>query len=259
MNAESAWSIILDLARGGVQLSTWSKTRGFGPIFTAEGRNDRIWMTSSGITRDRWIDVTQFRAIYDCWDAYKAGERWASAQQQPQWNKAYTRGLLHSWELGRLGFLSAAAADDLQPDPTSGLDARVAVERTIKARRGRAAFRDALIEAYDGRCAMTGCAIRDVLEAAHIHPYRGEHTNHVNNGLLLRADVHTLFDLHLISIVPATMTVVIARSLRTSEYAFLDGVMLRPRRNGTHPISLTALEDHLRTHRTRQLVETHDP
>ena len=55
-------------------------------------------------------------------------------------------------------------------------------------------FRDALIGAYAGRCAITGCSVLDILEAAHITPYLGPDTNHVTNGLLLRADLHTLFD-----------------------------------------------------------------
>jgi hypothetical protein len=41
-----------------------------------------------------------------------------------------------------------------------------------------------------------------VLEAAHIDPYRGEGNNHPGNGLLLRADIHTLFDLNLLGIEP---------------------------------------------------------
>ena len=42
---------------------------------------------------------------------------------------------------------------------------------------------------------MTGCDFAEALEAAHISPYRGEHTNDPQNGLLLRSDLHTLFDL----------------------------------------------------------------
>jgi putative restriction endonuclease len=67
--------------------------------------------------------------------------------------------------------------------------------RCIAARRGQAAFRAALIDAYGGRCSITGCDAVEALEAAHISPYKGDHTNDVTNGLLLRADLHTLFDL----------------------------------------------------------------
>ncbi|EAN8121017.1 HNH endonuclease, partial [Salmonella enterica] len=56
-----------------------------------------------------------------------------------------------------------------------------------------------------------------VLEAAHIHPYLGEKTNVVSNGLLLRADVHTLFDLGLLWVNPADLRIGIAEALRHSE------------------------------------------
>ncbi|WP_200883691.1 HNH endonuclease [Archangium violaceum] len=52
--------------------------------------------------------------------------------------------------------------------------------------------------AYGGRCALTDCEEPRVLEAAHIFPYHGPQTNHVTNGLLLRADLHVLFDLGLL-------------------------------------------------------------
>ena len=64
---------------------------------------------------------------------------------------------------------------------------------------------------------MTGCEILDVLEAAHIRPYRGLNDHNVQNGLLLRADVHTLFDLDLIGIHPDKLTVEL-NPLIKSEY-----------------------------------------
>ncbi|MEG8052564.1 HNH endonuclease signature motif containing protein [Sphingomonas aerolata] len=86
------------------------------------------------------------------------------------------------------------------PDPTSIEDGRKKIERMVTLRQGQPAFRKALMDAYERRCAVTGCTIDDVLEAAHISPYLGEHTNHVTNGLLLRADIHTLFDRGLIKV-----------------------------------------------------------
>lgn len=88
----------------------------------------------------------------------------------------------------------------LSNDPTDGQDARKRIEQTLACRQGQAAFRDALMDAYEQCCAVTGCKIDEILEAAHIIPYRGEHTNDVTNGLLLRADIHNLFDLGLIKI-----------------------------------------------------------
>lgn len=99
-------------------------------------------------------------------------------------------------------------------DPTDQKDAR---ERTIAAivrRQGQSAFRSCLLELYQERCAISGCDVSCVLEAAHIVPYKGAHTNHPTNGLLLRADLHTLFDLGLLAVVAASMTIVVAHQLQ---------------------------------------------
>lgn len=94
-------------------------------------------------------------------------------------------------------------------------------------RDGQPAFRQELLKAYESRCVISGCAIEALLEAAHIMPYRGAHTNIVTNGLLLRADLHKLFDLHLLCVDPDTRTVRLSEGLVSSEYAAFDGVQLR--------------------------------
>ena len=56
----------------------------------------------------------------------------------------------------------------------------------------QAAFRRAVLAAYDGRCAITGCDAEDALEAAHVADWRVE--NDAGAGILLRADLHRLFE-----------------------------------------------------------------
>lgn len=112
-------------------------------------------------------------------------------------------------------------------DPESLEDARRRVLAAIVRRHGQAAFRAALIEAYGGRCAVTGCDVVDVLEAAHIVPYQGNATNLVSNGLLLRADVHTLFDLGKIAVDPDNFSVLVCPELRAGEYGELQGRQIR--------------------------------
>lgn len=119
--------------------------------------------------------------------------------------------------------LSNHDADDPAFDPDSVTDERERALRAIRVRRGQAGFRAALMAAYGGRCAITGCAVADVLEAAHIYPYSGKLTNHVSNGLLLRADLHTLYDCGLIAIEPNTRQVVVAKALQGSSYAKMAG------------------------------------
>lgn len=85
-------------------------------------------------------------------------------------------------------------------NPRNKADGRRRIERLVTIRQGQPMFRAKLMEAYDRRCAVTGSRIEETLEAAHISPYLGAESNHVCNGLLLRADIHTLYDLGLIRI-----------------------------------------------------------
>ncbi|KLC43507.1 HNH endonuclease [Xanthomonas perforans] len=118
--------------------------------------------------------------------------------------------------------------------------------RAVAQRRGQSFFRNQLLDAYGGRCAITGCSAKEVLEAAHILPYRGDHTDRVDNGLLLRADLHTLFDCLLLWITPENK-VALAPSLLATDYLTLRGQTVRQpesRKNRPNP-------DHLSEHARR--------
>jgi hypothetical protein len=114
-------------------------------------------------------------------------------------------------------------------EPNGKEDARERVLRNVVRRQGQQKFRANLIAAYEGRCAITDCSILVILEAAHVTPYLGPQTNAVTNGLLLRADIHTLWDLTLIAIDPSSMNVSVSPRLRDPSYQALDGVaVLQP-------------------------------
>ena len=72
----------------------------------------------------------------------------------------------------------------------------------IRPRLGQGAFRVAVTDAYDRACAVTGEHSLPALEAAHIRPFAQEGPHVVNNGLLLRADLHRLFEQGYIGIDP---------------------------------------------------------
>jgi predicted restriction endonuclease len=119
---------------------------------------------------------------------------------------------------------SASKADDEGYfEPGNLEDQRERKLREIVQRRGQPEFRNKLVAAYDGRCAVTGCDAVSALEAAHITPYLGPESNHVTNGLLLRADIHTLLDLNFIGIDPESLQVALADQLRESCYEEIDG------------------------------------
>ena len=111
-------------------------------------------------------------------------------------------------------------------DPNNETDARERVAASIVRRRGQPAFRQKLLTIYNGRCAITGTDAEAALEAAHILPYKGLQTNDHRNGLLLRSDIHTLFDLYLIAIDANSMSVLVAPELHGTTYESLQGVKL---------------------------------
>ena len=131
-------------------------------------------------------------------------------------------------------------------DPTNQADARDRTLASIARRRGQHAFRSALLAAYGRSCAISGCNFEGALEAAHIQAYRGEQTNYVQNGLLLRADLHTLFDLKRIAVDSKTMTVRISPVLQGTTYGDLDGQKISLPRDARLRPNKQALDNHRR-------------
>lgn len=72
----------------------------------------------------------------------------------------------------------------------------------VEPRLGQGTFRVMVTDAYSRRCAMTGERTLPVLDAAHIRPYSTSGENRVQNGLLLRSDLHRLFDRGYLTITP---------------------------------------------------------
>ena len=128
-------------------------------------------------------------------------------------------------------------------DPKGITDERKRTIAEVVNRRGQAAFRRRLLDLFGGRCAATGCDAADALEAAHIAPYLGAASNDPSNGLLLRSDIHTLFDLGILCIDANNMQVGLAPRLQSSTYGELHGKTLRLKR--AEP-SKQALMDHRR-------------
>lgn len=128
-------------------------------------------------------------------------------------------------------------------NPSSLEDARKRTFRAIVERQGQKDFRSRLIRTYK-ICLITGCNFIPALEAAHIIPYKGLDTNHLANGLLLRADIHTLFDLGLIAIDSTSMTVITYYELLRTSYASLHGQPLLIEEENLGIISKEALDIH---------------
>ena len=87
----------------------------------------------------------------------------------------------------------AAAPDSPAADAGAPHD-RYGAGQLIRPRLGQGAFRLAVTEAYARSCAATGEHSLPVLDAAHIQPYADGGAHEITNGLLLRADLHRLYD-----------------------------------------------------------------
>jgi hypothetical protein len=131
-------------------------------------------------------------------------------------------------------------------EPQNSKDGRQAMIDTIIRRRGPPTFRQALLDAYECRCAITNFNAPDALEATCIVPFRGKFTHHPSNGLLLRADIHTLFDLGKIAIDTGTMSVVMTDDLMQTNYRILAGRPLHYPKEEAHRPSGEALDLHRR-------------
>ena len=120
--------------------------------------------------------------------------------------------------------------------PDLNNDLGVSAFKAIIARQGQGKFRREIIRAYDGICAISGEKTIEVLDAAHIRPYQGTHTNQITNGLLLRTDLHNLFDFNLIAINPSNYEIRVSAFLESSFYRQYDKSQLSlPASKNDHP------------------------
>ena len=104
--------------------------------------------------------------------------------------------------------------------------------------------RQKLINKYGSTCLITGHNTEAILEAAHIRAYKDGGTFDLSNGLLLRADIHTLFDLGLIAINPKTLKVEIYKSLQPTSYRELEDKHLLVQGDDLETPDKAALDEH---------------
>lgn len=126
--------------------------------------------------------------------------------------------------------LLATIGDSSQPSVPGGYR-----EIRARARVGQSDFRAALIGEFGEVCAFTGAAPGIVLEAAHLYSYSEVQKHHSHGGLLLRRDVHRLFDRGDLAVNPADLRIDADPELATfSAYASLHGQELRANVNDRH-------------------------
>lgn len=100
----------------------------------------------------------------------------------------------------------------------------------VRVRRGQRQFREHLLNAQGQTCAFTGEAPARVLEAGHLYSYAALGVHHKHGGLLLRRDVHRLFDDGWLAVDPGTLRVDVSADLEPfPQYASLHDRHLRTR------------------------------
>jgi putative restriction endonuclease len=123
--------------------------------------------------------------------------------------------------------------DNAGPALSAAAESRFGSPTVVLPRLGQGSFRVLITEAYTRRCVVTLERTLPVLEAAHIRPYAKGGTHELSNGLLLRSDLHTLFDRGYLGIDPKECRVIVSSRIREEfengkDYYSLDGRLITP-------------------------------
>jgi putative restriction endonuclease len=141
----------------------------------------------------------------------------------PEWSREIVRGKTYSLDSPSGQLIWKHLSPALQGIREFGLDqearrideehSRYGKDMLIHPRLGQGAFKVSVTDAYARSCAISEEHTLPALEAAHIKPYGLHGPHQVKNGLLLRSDIHRLFDKGYITVTP-DLSVEVSRRLR---------------------------------------------
>lgn len=107
---------------------------------------------------------------------------------------------------------------------------------TRRIRIGQQNFRINVLGAYKNQCCITGSDLIEAIEANHIHPYVGPDTNHIQNGIPLRADIHRLWTKGLLAINDEYKVILSDKAKNSEAYKRFNGVRIKlPTNPKYHP------------------------
>tara|TARA_R110001599_G_scaffold353775_1_gene597169 strand:+ start:7545 stop:8588 length:1044 start_codon:yes stop_codon:yes gene_type:complete len=191
-------------------------------ILTPQEIGDLILSNDDEALLASWTD--RFNRIGDRESAAKVFARVRFLQGIDKIQKNFTDYIGHE-------LVTVFPFEDISLSITSPLSAEIKQDKkkaliSQTLREGQASFRSNLIKCYGCKCMVTGETIDSIIEAAHIIPYCGPDSNRIENGLLLRVDIHRLFDQGLLTIHPSSNEVCVSPMLESSSYWRLNGKKL---------------------------------
>lgn len=131
---------------------------------------------------EQWFEVPEFNRNVVAFKIYRQGEG------------SFAR--LKQMLFARLDHLASRDDFDYRQE------CRYGKPHFVHSRLGQAAFRKQLLQCYSYRCSISNEGSVPALEAAHIKPYAKGGPNELSNGILLRADIHKLFDEGYVTVSP---------------------------------------------------------
>ena len=174
--------------------------RAFGPengVGSMRDLNDRIWRYKSYEgRRDPNADVTCIILndvfYFEDADRFGISDRWSRyIVSGKTFRGQEAAALVDEVRLRLAGIGAGATLSDADAVPVAPPGVEIV---SAKHRLGQGAFRTLVANAYQRRCAITGERSMPVLQAAHIQSFSEEGPNSVDNGILMRSDMHALFD-----------------------------------------------------------------
>lgn len=125
---------------------------------------------------------------------------------------------------------------------------RFGAPQLIRPRLGQGAFRVLVTDIYNRRCVVSEERTLPALDAAHIRPYSDGGSHEASNGLLLRRDIHSLFDAGYVTVTP-DLRFAVSRQIREQfengrHYYALDGRNIQPPLNDGYRPDRAALAWH---------------
>ena len=160
-------------------------------------------------------------------------------RQDPEGRNAYLKDFVRRMSLSRYGYSGdidnhSTLAAWLETAPLIDVEYVPPSTTPTPVRPEQAKFRQELLDAYGGRCALSGSPVPEVLDAAHLRTWT--EASGVGDGILLRADLHRLLDAGLLQI-NRDYTVTVAREPAVWEnYGQYEGVKIRlPKRRKDWP------------------------